>query len=413
LKSSFIKFCLIPFIAVVVLSIFLPINSFAAPVSLFLADVSVIKAKCKTQEDFAREFEIKKLATEKQTESLPKSQGYYYLAVLRYSQMQSLKSSDALKSARQYVAVNALYYTQALDYLNQSLTLDPLQDETGIHFLKLLIYRQLHNEETAGIEFSRLRNSISDIKDEAKRLQAYENINKLLMQYDCNEYALEFYGAYFEYLADVSSPDVSAQVLSAADLLLEQKSYLQAYQLHRQYLSLIKDEKKQQQEALAVADKYFTAKSYQEAGLFYESYLLDATELKDYALFRKAQSYDEANQIDKSITFFEELIETYPDTEYYVLSLEALENGYLDKSDFYNLSEIYKKMIDVYSDDSYKKEDAFYQLGCTLFLDEDYQESKEAFVEFMNQYPDSNYAEACQRYLQRIEEIAEDSNGKD
>jgi len=95
------------------------------------------------------------------------------------------------------------------------------------------------------------------------------------------------------------------------------------------------------------------------------------------------------------------------------LSLEALENGYFDNNDFYNLSEIYKRMIDVYPDDSYKKEDAFYQLGCTLFLDEDYQESKEAFVEFMNQYPDSNYAEACQRYLQRIEEIAEDSNGKD
>jgi tetratricopeptide (TPR) repeat protein len=327
--------------------------------------------------------------------------------------MQSLKSDDRLESARHYVAINNLYYHQSLDFLNQSMVLDPLQEETGIHFLKILIYHQLHNETAAGIEFSRLCNSISDIKDEGRKLQTYQDVNKLLMRYDCSEYALELYGAYFEYLNEVSSPDVAIHVLSAGDLLLKEKSYLQAYQLHRQYLSLIEDEKKQQEETLVVADKYFAARAYQEALLFYESYLMNAGELGDYALFRQAESYYEVSQLDKAITLYEALIETYPDGEYYVLSLEALEDSYLNKNDFYNLSVIYSKMADAYPEDSYKKEDAYYHMAHAFFMDKNYRAAKEAFVDFINQYPDSNYTEACQKYLERIEKALEDSNVED
>jgi tetratricopeptide (TPR) repeat protein len=412
LKLPFFKGSLIILIVSLFFSIFLLKKAFSAPASLFLADTAIIESKCKTQADFAREFELKKLEVEKESESSLKSQGYYYLAVLRFSQMQALKAEAGLDYARKYVSLSSLYYNQALDYLSQSLSLNSIQNETSIHLLKLLIYIQLHDENTAGIEFSRLSKSISDIENSAVRIKLYKDVSTILRQYNCDAYALDLYGKYFEALIASNSPEAINEVLSAADSLLEEKSYSQAFQLHRQYLNLINDAQLKQSETLLTADKYFEAKSYREAALLYENFLSISDEISDYALFGKAQSYDNLNQIDTSITAYEELIEAYPESKFYILSLEALEDNYLDTNDFDKLVLVYKKMMAFYSDDSYEREDAFYHMANVLFMNKSYQESKKVFLDFLSKYPDSSYAESSHRYLERIDKVLGNENFK-
>jgi TolA-binding protein len=390
---------------IVCCGIFLPSSVQAEGIQSFLSDVSVIETKCPSLEDYAREYELKRLNLEKETDNKLKARGYFYLAVLRFSQMQAFKGKEGLDYARKYVSLSSLYYNQALEYITLSLSLDPLQNEAPLYLLKLLIYNELHNPDAAGIEFSRLSKSIEDIDNESAQLKVYQEASKILYQYNANAHALSLYEDYFNSLVQSNSSDASSGLLSAADQLFKENSYSEAYQLYQKYLDSIKDENNKRQKTLAIADKFFEAESYRQAILLYESLAALSVEASECLLFKKARSYDKLNQTDKAITLYQEIIEGYPDSDYYIGSLKALEDNFLEKNNFCSLSQVYEKLVIICNDKNYEREEAFYHWAHALFMDKNYKESKEVFLNFISEYPDSSYSQASHKYLERIDKI--------
>lgn len=154
-------------------------------------------------------------------------------------------------------------------------------------------------------------------------------------------YETEYYGAGYYgqgYCKFKKANDVQ-------DLDEAKKDYLNALPYFKKYLegNWERDQRKNYDAILRVADVYFVNKMYEEAIVYYDKVADDSQGNKDYAMYQKALAYGYLSQPEKKSWVLKSMLKELPGSKYEVDAIYELAKSYLmedrlqESVDYYNL----------------------------------------------------------------------------
>ncbi len=288
-------------------------------------------SKCAATEDFEKlASNLKRIVSEKSNFKYIDAL-YYAIAKVRTDELAFLSKKNDIDSGRLYMSLNESYRKEASEYVDMALKNTKSKDlMLDLYFLKFMALKEELQPQKTDSFLDEMALRISKYSDDGSvNARQLDRIAAKFTDNGLADYALKLKIAYARDVDPKAAQEIFENIKKEGDKNFAQGNMKSAAATYNTYVAAARSYFSKEIMAakiMEIAEKYFGANRYREAGKYYESYAEDYPDSRviDYCKYRRALCYYYEKDYTNAVTAFENFLSSYQNSVWFDRAFETL-----------------------------------------------------------------------------------------
>ncbi|MDR2963568.1 MAG: tetratricopeptide repeat protein [Bacteroidales bacterium] len=265
----------------------------------------------------------------------------------------------------------------------------------GLELFNNLEYEEARNMFAASLRFAQYDRKIA-------AMSVYWKAESFFKQGDLDN-ARKSFNEFITMPGSYNTAEYARAHYNLGYIYFAQHAYNTALQWFRKYLDIASDRKSDfyTDAAIRVGDSYFMNKDFAQAIKYYEIAKNAGNFDREYVLFQLAFNYGLLGKQQEKIAILNTLIETYPQSQYYVDALFETAEAYYKLDNIPQALALYNTIVDTYPTSSYYKK-SLLQIALSAYNAAQYDNALAMYKKIVDLFPGSPEAQTAMNMIRNI-----------